>query len=96
VLGAPPGPFLIDEYIVPLYLCKVKILCYKIVNMSRRILSHLRHHRQRRGLTQEELYKLSGVSRSTIAELESGGRLARPTTTAKLARALKVRPEDLA
>jgi transcriptional regulator with XRE-family HTH domain len=64
--------------------------------MLRKILSHLKHHRERRALTQEELYKLSGVSRSTIAELESGGRRARPATTAKLARALKVKPEDLA
>ena len=64
--------------------------------MLRKFLSHLKHHRERRSLTQEELYKLSGVSRSTIAELESGGRMARPATTAKLARALKVKPEDLA
>jgi transcriptional regulator with XRE-family HTH domain len=47
-------------------------------------------------LTQEELFKLSGVSRSTIAELESGTRMAREDTTRKLARALKVKPEDLA
>lgn len=59
-------------------------------------MSHLKEHRERRGLTQEELYKLSGVSRSTIAELEGGRRLARPATTGKLARALKVNPEDLA
>jgi transcriptional regulator with XRE-family HTH domain len=47
-------------------------------------------------LTQEELFKLSGVSRSTIAELESGTRRARDGTIQKLARALKVKPEDLA
>jgi DNA-binding XRE family transcriptional regulator len=64
--------------------------------MLRKRLSHLKRHRERRGLTQEELYKLSGVSRSTIAELEVGGRLARPATTDKLARSLKVKPEDLA
>jgi len=46
-------------------------------------------------LTQEELFKLSGVSRSTIAELESGTRMAREETTRKLARALKVKPTEL-
>jgi len=46
-------------------------------------------------LTQEELFKLSGVSRSTIAELESGSRMAREETTWKLARALKVKPTEL-
>jgi transcriptional regulator with XRE-family HTH domain len=64
--------------------------------VSRKILSHLQEHRERRGLTQEELFKLSGVSRSTIAELESGTRKAREETTRKLSKALKVRPEDLA
>ena len=66
-----------------------------MVNMSRKVLSHLLEHRQRRGLTQEELFKLSGVSRSTIAELESGTRMAREETTRKLARALKVKPTEL-
>jgi transcriptional regulator with XRE-family HTH domain len=64
--------------------------------MSRKVLSHLQEHRKRRGLTQEELFKLSGVSRSTIAELESGTRMAREETARNLARALKVKPEDLA
>jgi len=63
--------------------------------MSNSFLSHLSKHRKRRGLTQEELFKLSGVSRSTIAELESGTRMAREGTRRKLARALKVKPEDL-
>jgi transcriptional regulator with XRE-family HTH domain len=60
-----------------------------------RTLSHLKERRERRGLTQEELYKLSGVSRSTIAELETGRRKARPGTTNKLAKALKTKPESL-
>jgi transcriptional regulator with XRE-family HTH domain len=46
-------------------------------------------------LTQEELEKLSGVSRPTIAALELGYRRAHPWTVARLAKALKVRPEDL-
>ena len=64
--------------------------------MSRKVLSHLQEHRKRRGLTQEELFKLSGVSRSTIAELESCARMAREETARNLARALKVKSEDLA
>lgn len=64
--------------------------------VSNNFLSHLSKYRKRRGLTQEELFKLSGVSRSTIAELESGTRMAREDTRRKLARALKVKPEALA
>ena len=63
--------------------------------VSRKVLSHLQEHRKQRGLTQEELFKLSGVSRSTIAELESGTRMAREGTIQKLARALKVKSQDL-
>jgi transcriptional regulator with XRE-family HTH domain len=63
--------------------------------MLRKKLSHLSEYRKRRGLTQEELYLLSGVSRSTIAELETGKRLARPRTQEALARALKVKPHEL-
>ncbi len=59
-------------------------------------MSHLQERRKRRGLTQDELHKLSGVSRSTIAELEGGRRLARHATAEKLAKALKVKPEQLA
>jgi transcriptional regulator with XRE-family HTH domain len=58
-------------------------------------LYQLRAHRDRRGLTQEELATLSGVSRPTIAALELGYRQAYSRTTQKLARALKVTPEEL-
>jgi len=60
-----------------------------------RELTRLREHRQRRTLTQYELEKLSGVSRPTIAALELGYRRAHPLTVAKLARALKCKPEEL-
>ena len=60
-----------------------------------RELTRLRERRQRRTLSQHELEKLSGVSRPTIAALELGYRRAHPQTVAKLAKALKVRPEDL-
>lgn len=46
-------------------------------------------------MTQEELEKLSGISRPTIAALELGYRRAHPRTVAKLAKALKVKPEYL-
>jgi transcriptional regulator with XRE-family HTH domain len=60
-----------------------------------RQLTRLREHRQRRTLAQDELEKLSGVSRPTIAALELGYRRAHPKTVTKLAKALKVNPEDL-
>jgi DNA-binding XRE family transcriptional regulator len=58
-------------------------------------LPRLTEHRRRRALTQHELTALSGVSRDTIAKLETTGRRATPETARKLARALKVKPEDL-
>jgi transcriptional regulator with XRE-family HTH domain len=52
--------------------------------------------RERRRLTQIELSKISGVSRATIAALETGKRpRIRPSTRAKLARALRVKPYEL-
>ncbi len=60
------------------------------------ILSRIKEHRKRRGLTQIELAKISGVGRATIAALETGKRKrVHPATVRKLARALKVKPEDL-
>ena len=58
-------------------------------------LDKLREHRQRRGLTQVELSKISELSRATIADLEAGKRGAYRSTVKKLARALKVKPRDL-
>ncbi len=72
-----------------------QVICLKILYMAYIYLYRLREHRERRGLTQEELATLSGVSRPTIAALELGYRKAYPRTAAKLARALKVKPEDL-
>lgn len=65
--------------------------------MSERIsyLNRLREHRNRRGLTQMELAKLSEVGRATIADLEAGKRGAYQGTVKKLAKALKVRPHEL-
>jgi transcriptional regulator with XRE-family HTH domain len=63
--------------------------------MSYIYLYRLKEYRERRGLTQEELALLSGVSRPTIAALELGYRRAYSRTAQKLARALKVKLEDL-
>jgi transcriptional regulator with XRE-family HTH domain len=56
----------------------------------------LKEHRERRGLSQRELAKLSGVPLRTIArhELEPRMRLRRDARL-KLARALKVKPREL-
>jgi transcriptional regulator with XRE-family HTH domain len=60
------------------------------------ILSRLKEHRKRRGLTQIELAKISDVGRATIAAIETGQRpRPHPSTKARLAKALKVKPEDL-
>jgi transcriptional regulator with XRE-family HTH domain len=59
-------------------------------------LSRLKEHRQRRGLTQMELAKLSDVGRATIAAIEGGKRTrVHPATRRRLAKALKVKPEEL-
>jgi transcriptional regulator with XRE-family HTH domain len=65
--------------------------------MAKRVtyLDKLREHRQRRGLTQIELSKISELSRATIADLEAGKRGAYRSTVKKLARALKVKSRDL-
>jgi transcriptional regulator with XRE-family HTH domain len=58
-------------------------------------LPNLQAARKRRGLVQEDLAALTGISRSTIAELETGGRKARAVTTEKLAAALRTTPAKL-
>ncbi len=59
-------------------------------------LSRLKEHRERRGLTQMELAKLSGVGRATIARYEGGeARRPHPGTVRKLAKALKTKPAEL-
>ncbi|MDP8952501.1 MAG: helix-turn-helix domain-containing protein [Actinomycetota bacterium] len=58
-------------------------------------LERLREERKRSRLTQEELARISGVNRVTIARLETGASKARPGTVRRLARALKVEPTDL-
>lgn len=57
----------------------------------------LRELRERRIVTQFELARLSGVGRTTIAAIETGRRKRRPhpSTLGKLAKALKVKPEEI-
>ncbi len=55
----------------------------------------LAYLRRSKGLSQDDLSRLSGVAKKTISDLELGRRQARPSTRRRLARALKVRPEDI-
>jgi transcriptional regulator with XRE-family HTH domain len=55
----------------------------------------LRRLRRARAFTQEELSRISGVSRDTISALEAGKREAQPRTIRRLADALKVETQEL-
>lgn len=102
------GACLSDNYIVSFRYCVVKSFRLKYQQMygetsDKRTyhLDRLRQHRNRRGLTQMELAKLSGVGRATIAGLEASDptkgsqRGAYRSTVEKLAKALKVKPHEL-
>ena len=56
----------------------------------------LRELREEQFLTQEELHVEAGVGRTTIIRIEAGqpGRF-RPSTIKKLAKALKVKPQEI-
>jgi transcriptional regulator with XRE-family HTH domain len=58
-------------------------------------MARLRELRHRRVLTLEELAEKAGVGRNTIWRLEHGVMGAQPRTIRKLAKALKVEPEEL-
>lgn len=58
------------------------------------VLAKLRQIRERQGLSQTDLSERSGVTQSTISNLEKG-RPARFVTMRKLAEALKVEPGAL-
>ena len=56
----------------------------------------LKKYRLEAGLTQEQLAKKSGISRVTIALLESGKQtVTKSSTIIKLAEALNVEPQDI-
>lgn len=58
------------------------------------VLAKLRQIRERKGLSQTDLARLSGVAQATISNLERG-RPARFVTMRELAKALGVEPEAL-
>jgi transcriptional regulator with XRE-family HTH domain len=55
----------------------------------------LRELRELAALSQEELARAAGVSRTTVARAELGLIAPHPSTVRKLARALRRRPADL-
>lgn len=55
----------------------------------------LRRARERRLMTMRQLSERTGVSTSTIVNLESGQQAARMMTARKLAEALNVTPDEL-
>ncbi len=58
-------------------------------------LTRLKELRERKLLSQRELAALSGVSRTTLARLESGEDEPQPRTVRKLVAALGVEPAEL-
>lgn len=69
----------------------------KIVEESERqeLAARLKQRRVAKFLTQEELADLSGVSRPTIARIESGTAIPRAKTIKKLAGALDMAPNEM-
>lgn len=55
----------------------------------------LRAARVRAIMSQEDLARAANVSRQTVARLEAGGPAPYPSTIRKLAKALRVKPQDL-
>lgn len=55
----------------------------------------LRSVREHRGLSQEELAELAGMTRATVANLEHGATRARPSSVYRLAEALRVNVDAL-
>ncbi len=58
-------------------------------------LIRLKEYREKRMMTQMELAERSGVSRASIARLETTDTKATPRTARKLAEVLRVRPQTL-
>ena len=63
--------------------------------MEPNIAESLKLLRRRRGLTQEDLARLLGVSRITVARWESGQRFPTTEQLMKLSKVLEVSPEEL-
>lgn len=59
------------------------------------LLEEIRHSRKEKGITQEQLAKISGLSRSSIINFETGRRDPRVKDLKKIAHALNVPVEQL-
>jgi transcriptional regulator with XRE-family HTH domain len=60
-----------------------------------RVRLHLKEWRLRRGLTQQELADLAGMDVASVNQIERGKSPPRPSSVRKLARALKIKTEQL-
>ena len=58
-------------------------------------MNRIREVREAKGITQQALANLVGVSRPYIVDLEKNRRGARPETWARIAEALGIRPSEL-
>lgn len=56
---------------------------------------NLKKIRQERNLTQEKLFEISGVPRSTISDMENGKVDAKTSTLIMLSKALKITTDEL-
>ena len=59
------------------------------------LFNHLKEHRARLGVNQQEMGRLAGVSRQTISQIERGDYSPSVTLALKLARICGVTVEDL-
>ena len=57
--------------------------------------TNVRNYRKRMGISQEELGDLAGMDRTYVGSVERGERNISALNIEKLAKALKVRPENL-
>lgn len=79
-------------------LTKMTINCHhvdKMSEISKNLSASLEYLRKARGLTQEQLAKISGIPRTTLSHMESGGGNPSLKTLSKLASALGVPYEEL-
>ena len=79
----------------------MRSLCYhtdcpeQIVEGNGLEVPRLKEWRLRRAMAQRDLAAASGVGTATIARLERGHHMARPSTVRRLVEALAIRPHDL-
>jgi len=63
--------------------------------MGADLISHVREHRLRAGLTQEDLAAEAGVTRQTIIAIEKGNYVPSVLLALRIARRLKISVEEL-